>query len=65
MYFESVSDFLSMDGHGQYVWMCYGAFVLVILWNVWLVKISRVHALKRVEQHLRREQGDVNREHGR
>ena len=29
--FSSVSDFLQMNGHGGYVWACYGVTFLVLL----------------------------------
>ncbi|TNE73578.1 MAG: heme exporter protein CcmD [Gammaproteobacteria bacterium] len=30
MAFDSFSAFLAMEGHGPYVWACYGAFVLLM-----------------------------------
>ena len=34
MSFESWSEFLAMGGHGLYVWLAYGASVLVVFANV-------------------------------
>ncbi len=37
MAFDSFSAFLTMEGHGPYVWVCYGVFVLLLtalaLWS--------------------------------
>ncbi len=30
MAFDSFSAFLVMEGHGPYVWVCYGVFVLLL-----------------------------------
>lgn len=38
MAFDSFSAFLVMEGHGPYVWSCYGVFfVLMIAMMVWSV----------------------------
>ncbi|MFK7732647.1 MAG: heme exporter protein CcmD [Pseudomonadales bacterium] len=29
-YFESINDFVSMGGHGFYVWLAYGVFALTM-----------------------------------
>ncbi|MBW0146726.1 heme exporter protein CcmD [Marinobacter arenosus] len=38
MAFDSFAAFLSMEGHGPYVWTCYGAFFLLMaglmIWSV-------------------------------
>ena len=34
------SSFLSMDGYAAYVWGSFGAFALVLLWNI-VTPISR------------------------
>lgn len=46
MSFESFGDFLSMGGHGLYVWMSYGASVIVVLTNVIAVKRARSRAFR-------------------
>jgi len=39
MAFESFSAFLVMEGHGPYVWACYGVFfLLMIAMMVWSVR---------------------------
>lgn len=58
MYFDSFSALIEMDGHGRYVWMAYGIFVLVLAFNLWLAFSSRAEAKKQVMRALRRaEQG--------
>lgn len=38
MAFDSLSAFLAMEGHGPYVWACYGVFLLLVaglmLWSL-------------------------------
>lgn len=42
MAFESFSAFLVMEGHGPYVWACYGVFfLLMIAMMVWSVRRRR------------------------
>ncbi len=55
MYFDSLSEFLAMDGHGLYVWMSYGIFIVVILWNLFIVRQNRKLSLKRAEKTWQRE----------
>lgn len=39
MAFDSFSAFLVMEGHGPYVWACYGVFfLLMIAMMVWSVR---------------------------
>ena len=32
-YFDTLSDFLTMGGHGLYVWLAYGSYAAILLWN--------------------------------
>ena len=32
MAFDSFSAFIAMEGHGPYVWTCYGVFFLFLFW---------------------------------
>lgn len=42
MAFDSLAAFLSMEGHGPYVWTCYGAFfVLMASLMIWSVRRRR------------------------
>jgi len=54
MYFDSFSDFLTMDGHGRYVWLAHGIFVLVFAFNIFLALSSRAESKKQVMRSLRR-----------
>lgn len=46
MSFASVAEFVAMGGHGLYVWLCYGASVLVVMGNVLLVRRQQVRMLR-------------------
>lgn len=41
MSFESWSEFFAMGGHGLYVWLAYGSALIVILLNVYAVRVAR------------------------
>ena len=41
MNFDSFAAFLAMGDHGLYVWLSYGAFVLVVAANVGSVRLAR------------------------
>ncbi|MBT4162999.1 MAG: heme exporter protein CcmD [Gammaproteobacteria bacterium] len=52
MSFDSLSAFVSMGGHGLYVWMAYGVTLVVLLTNlVWPARVRAgfVRAEKRVQ----------------
>lgn len=36
MAFDSFSAFIAMEGHGPYVWTCYGVFFLLLAVIAWL-----------------------------
>lgn len=55
MYFSSVQEFIDMGGHGLYVWLSYGIFALILVWNLWLVRSTRSASLKLATQSWRRE----------
>ncbi len=55
MYFQSLEQVLYMDGHGVYVWSCYGLFLLAIAWNLWRAGSQRRAQLHRLDQYRRRE----------
>ena len=40
MSFGSFQEFLAMGGHGLYVWLSYGAAVIIILYNVLSVRLK-------------------------
>lgn len=60
MYFDSFAAFIAMGRHGLYVWLSYGVFLAVILWNIWLVTSTRLEAIKLTKQALRRANADTN-----
>lgn len=41
MSFESFEGFLAMGGHGLYVWLAYGAALIIVLGNVASVRVAR------------------------
>jgi len=55
MYFDSFSEFVAMGNHGLYVWLSYGIFLVVIMWNIWLVKSTRKESLRLVRLSLKRQ----------
>lgn len=57
MSFNSFSEFLSMGGHGLYVWLSYGLGLAVILINVILPRLQRNRLLVEQKRRLRREEG--------
>ncbi len=56
VYFESLTEFWNMAGHGPYVWSCYGLFFSLLGINVWLARGQRLRALKQVKAFARRNQ---------
>ncbi|GAA0787874.1 heme exporter protein CcmD [Marinobacterium sediminicola] len=57
MSFDSFSEFLSMGGHGLYVWLSYGLGVVILVANLIVPKLARDHLLKEQKRRLRREEG--------
>jgi heme exporter protein D len=39
MSFASLSEFLAMGGHGLYVWLSYGAALIIVIYNVLSVRL--------------------------
>jgi len=56
MYFESVSDLLTMDGHGPYVWSAYAIVTVAMLVAV-VAPVRRHRAIVR-QLSRRRDLGD-------
>ena len=46
MQFESFAEFINMGGHGLYVWLAYGASVLVVLGYAIAIKAGRRRVLR-------------------
>lgn len=55
MSFESLNDFLAMGGHGLYVWLAYGAGLLVVLANVVSVRLAWKHFFREARALARRD----------
>lgn len=60
MYFGSFNEFVAMGGHGLYVWMSYGIFVVILVWNIWTIKSNRRQCLKDAQKTWNREQLNQN-----
>ena len=41
MSFGSFEEFLAMGGHGLYVWLSYGAAVIIVLYNMISVRLAQ------------------------
>lgn len=41
MSFSSFGEFLAMGGHGLYVWLSYGAALIIVLYNVVSVQVRQ------------------------
>ena len=46
MYFESISDFIAMGGHGFYVWLAYGVSAAVIVGYLVSLRLMRRRVLE-------------------
>lgn len=54
MSFGSLAEFLAMGGHGLYVWLSYGATLLVVVLNAAWVLVSRRRAFREAADRLQR-----------
>ncbi|MFT5083810.1 MAG: heme exporter protein D [Lentisphaeria bacterium] len=52
--FDSLSEFLSMKGHGQYVWLAYGVTILAFVNLVVFHKLARKKFFKMQQSIARR-----------
>ena len=55
--FDSFPEFLAMGGHGLYVWLSYGATLIVVLANVVSVRMSRQRFFRQARALERRRPG--------
>lgn len=55
-HFASFADFLQMGQHGLYVWLSYGIFFAIIIYNSVVVIINKHLFFKQAKRQLRREQ---------
>ena len=54
MSFGSLAEFLAMGGHGLYVWLSYGATLLVVVLNAAWVLVSRRRAFREAADRMHR-----------
>ncbi|MBR9828507.1 MAG: heme exporter protein CcmD [Oceanospirillales bacterium] len=57
MSFNSVSEFVSMGGHGLYVWLSYGLGAVILAANLIIPRLNRDRLLAEQKRRLRREEG--------
>ena len=57
MSFDSFAEFLAMGGHGVYVWLAYGATLLVLAVNVFSVGRARRRYLRDAQALAKRQAG--------
>ncbi|WP_373078535.1 heme exporter protein CcmD [Zhongshania sp.] len=62
MYFESFGALLAMEGHGPYVWFCYGITSLVIGAILFDARRRRRSAEQMVRTVIRRKQASLGKE---
>ncbi len=55
MYFESFSELIAMDGHGPYVWTCYGIALVILVFNVASPLLRKKQFLQEQVRRLKRE----------
>lgn len=55
MAFDSFASFISMGGHGLYVWLSWGVSLLLLLAVVWHARIERRRLLVDLKRRVRRE----------
>ncbi len=56
MMFHSLSEFFAMGGHGFYVWLAYGATVLVLGYNLVQPILKRKSIMLDLAQRMKREE---------
>jgi heme exporter protein D len=59
MVFASFADLLAMDGHGSYVWFCYGVGLLVLSGLVLEARRRRRQAEQTIRSIVRRKQANT------
>lgn len=54
MSFSSLEEFIAMGGHGLYVWLSYGAGLIIVIFNVVAARVKFRRALQTVRDRERR-----------
>ncbi|MEM8766975.1 MAG: heme exporter protein CcmD [Pseudomonadota bacterium] len=57
MSFDSIGEFMTMGGHGFYVWLAYGATLLVLAANVLSLSFARRRYLRDAQALAKRQGG--------
>jgi heme exporter protein D len=60
MSFDSWTEFFAMGGHGLYVWLAYGAALIVVLSNVVGVRVARRRFFRQARALERRTPGETS-----
>ncbi|MDI3322857.1 heme exporter protein CcmD [Pontibacterium granulatum] len=55
MSFDSFSEFLAMDGHGQYVWLSYAIALVLFVVNLVSPLLRKKQLIAELKRRLRRE----------
>lgn len=55
MSFDSFSEFLAMDGHGQYVWLSYAIALVLFVINLVSPLLRKKQLISELKRRLRRE----------
>jgi len=53
--FDSFSEFLAMDGHGQYVWLSYAIALVLFVINLVSPLLRKKQLISELKRRLRRE----------
>ena len=61
MYFDSFHDFITMGGHGLYVWLSYGIFAVILICLIWRLKSHRRQMIKSARKTWLLEQNSVDK----
>lgn len=56
---NSLADFIYMNGHGYYVWCAYGAFVLGVLFELYALITRRRAICRRIMREARAAQSTL------
>lgn len=54
MSFSSLEEFIAMGGHGLYVWLSYGAGLIIVIYNVVAARVKFRRAMQTVRDRERR-----------
>ena len=55
MKFDSLADFVQMDGHGLYIWLAYGITLIVLSANLWWPRVTRQRFIRTERNYLARQ----------